>query len=63
VLNTPIEYNLKVQLSFVKALCALHNFIKREGSIDDQIQAAYDEDEQASSDTDSPEPPTRKEGT
>jgi hypothetical protein len=63
VLNTPIEYNLKVQVSLVKALCALHNFIKREGSIDDQIQAAYDEDEQASSDTDSPEPPARKEGT
>jgi hypothetical protein len=65
VLNTPIEYNLDVQVSLVKALCALHNFIKREGSIDDKIQAAYDQDEQASSNTDSPEPPAaaRKEGT
>jgi hypothetical protein len=40
VLNTPIEYNIDVQVKLVKVLCSLHNFVKREGSADDQIQAA-----------------------
>jgi hypothetical protein len=47
VLTNPIEYNIDTQVRLVKALCCLHNFIKKEGRGDDQIKQEYNEEVQS----------------